>query len=243
MASGYSLPAAAIPIHHHHSSEHVHHHSHSLSQSPPIQNSFPPSLSTKIDESKPLGASLGSSRRQSLGHRHSRTHDGNHSSYRANSNHPLANRPNLPTIPSSADISSTNGHWRTGSTAGGKPLIAPTHGSFDAAAMYQPPETQSHSHDDHDHDHDHHDHGHSHDHSGHGHEIERSKFTAMLLPYTSKYPLLHAIMTDKDSRRIFYFMLYVFSIYTPRRRSIHANRIPVSASISPSWQSKPSTAT
>jgi hypothetical protein len=30
----------------------------------------------------------------------------------------------------------------------------------------------------------------------------------MLLPYTAKYPLIHAIMTEKDSRRIFYFMGY-----------------------------------
>jgi zinc transporter 5/7 len=87
-------------------------------------------------------------------------------------------------------------------------LITPKHGSFDAAAMYQPPETQSHSHHDHTHGHDH-DHGDAHDHHGHDHTAERSKFTALLLPYTSRYPLLHAIMTDKDSRRIFYFMSYV----------------------------------
>lgn len=210
MASAYSLPTTAIPTHHHHSSEHVHHHSHSLPQSPPIQSSFPPSIPAKTDEPRPLGTSLGSSRRQSLGHRHSHTHDGKHSMHRAN----LASRPNLQTIPSSADIPSTNGHWRTGSTAGGKPLITPTHGSFDAAAMYQPPETQSHSHHDHTHGHDH-DHGDAHDHHGHDHTAERSKFTALLLPYTSRYPLLHAIMTDKDSRRIFYFMSYVPYADTP----------------------------
>lgn len=38
---------------------------------------------------------------------------------------------------------------------------------------------------------------------------ERSFFTNALLPYTAKYPLIHAIMTEKDSRRIFYFMTYV----------------------------------
>lgn len=204
MTSAYSLPTAAIPKHYHRSSEHLHHHSHGLSQSPPVQSSFSHSISTTDDGKRPLAASLGSSRRQSVGHRHSHTRDGNHSSSpRADSS-----RPNLPTIPSSADIPSTNGHWRTGSTAGGKPLITPTNASFDAAAMYQPPETQSHPHSHHDHGHDH---GHDHTHGHHDHDNAggRSKFTAMLLPYTSRYPLLHAIMTDKDSRRIFYFMSYV----------------------------------
>ncbi|KAB5576378.1 cation efflux family-domain-containing protein [Coniochaeta sp. 2T2.1] len=211
MASAYSLPTAAIPTHHHHSSEHLHHHhSHSsLSQSPP-KLSFPP---PKIDENRPLGPSLGSSRRQSPGHRHSHTHDG----HRANSLQP---RPTLPTIPSSAEIPNDGGHWRKGSTAGGRPLITPTHASFDAAAMYQPPDAQSDGHHHHDHDHDHshdHDHGHhghahAHDHS-HGKDptAARSRFTVLLLPYTSKYPLLHAVMTDKDSRRIFYFMSLNFS--------------------------------
>ncbi|OIW32603.1 hypothetical protein CONLIGDRAFT_572710 [Coniochaeta ligniaria NRRL 30616] len=211
MDSAYSLPTAAIPTHHHHHSEHLHHHSHTHSHSPPSLSSFPPSISGKPDENRPIGASLGSSRRQSLGHRHSHTHD----SYRANSNQPLATRPHLPTIPSSAEIPSVDGHWRTGSTAGGRPLITPTHGSFDAAAMYQPPEAQSHTHHDHDHGHEHdHNHDHAHDHHDHDHTAERSAFTALLLPYTSRYPLLHAIMTDKDSRRIFYFMSLNFSFMT-----------------------------
>jgi zinc transporter 5/7 len=209
MASAYSLPTAAIPTHHHHSSsEHIHHHSQGLSQSPPSLSSFTPSIPAKGDENRPLGPSLGSSRRQSLGHRHNHTRDGSHSSQRANSNQPLASRPNLPTIPSSATIPSGDGHWRTGSTAGGKPLITPTHGSFDAAAMYEPPGAQSHTHHDHDHDHGH-DHAHEHGHHSHDQTAVRSKFTTLLLPYTSRYPLLHAIMTDKDSRRIFYFMSYV----------------------------------
>jgi zinc transporter 5/7 len=29
----------------------------------------------------------------------------------------------------------------------------------------------------------------------------------MLLPYTARFPLIHAIVTEKDSRRIFYFMM------------------------------------
>ncbi|KAK2074235.1 hypothetical protein P8C59_008456 [Phyllachora maydis] len=45
----------------------------------------------------------------------------------------------------------------------------------------------------------------------HDHSAERSRFTSLLLPYTSRWPLLHAIMTEKDSRRIFYFMMLNFS--------------------------------
>ncbi len=51
-------------------------------------------------------------------------------------------------------------------------------------------------------------HGHKHDDHHHSHGVGYSKFTALLLPYTSRWPLIHAIMTEKDSRRIFYFMGY-----------------------------------
>ncbi|RFU27040.1 hypothetical protein B7463_g9313, partial [Scytalidium lignicola] len=89
-----------------------------------------------------------------------------------------------------------------------------------------------HEHHDHDHDHDHHGHDHTHvhnhddchdhahdhkhDHSSHIHVhhddhsgslIEtRSRFTSFLLPHVQQWPLFHIILTDKDSRRIFYFM-------------------------------------
>lgn len=180
MASSYALPTAAIPSHHHHSSEHLHEHlhghSHSLSQSPP-------SLSASFPGSRPL-KSAGD--RPGHSHRHSHAHDHNHSHSRPNIPAPLSN----------------GGHWRTGSTAGGKPLITPTHASFDANGTYQaPPESDAHDHH-HKHDHDHHDHVKS---------VEKSKFTGFLLPYTAKWPLLHTVMTEKDSRRIFYFMAYVVS--------------------------------
>lgn len=60
-----------------------------------------------------------------------------------------------------------------------------------------------------------HDHGHGgdghHHHHHHAQGPSYSTFTALLLPYTSKWPLIHAIMTEKDSRRIFYFMGVNFS--------------------------------
>ena len=61
----------------------------------------------------------------------------------------------------------------------------------------------------------HHSHGHSH---GHGHHQEHkhadhhahpSWISTYLLKKTEKSPLLHSILLEKDSRRIFYFMLWV----------------------------------
>jgi solute carrier family 30 (zinc transporter), member 5/7 len=50
-----------------------------------------------------------------------------------------------------------------------------------------------------------HDHGH-HPHK-HNHSTEpRSKFTNLLLPLVLRWSLVHTIMAEKDSRRIFYFM-------------------------------------
>ena len=51
----------------------------------------------------------------------------------------------------------------------------------------------------------HHHHHHSHSHS-HGHP---SKVTKMILHACEDYPLLHSILKESDSRRIFYFMTYV----------------------------------
>ncbi|KAK1771554.1 cation efflux family-domain-containing protein [Phialemonium atrogriseum] len=171
MTSTYSLPAAAIPSHHHHSSDHIH--SHSRSQA--SLGSLHGSRSRKTSEP----ASNGSA---NMLHDHSHSCEHNHSQYRANSNHPLVTRPNLP--PPLA-----NGHWKTDSTAGGKPLITPSNASFDAAGAYQPPPASDPQRD---------------------RSLERSRFTSLLLPYTSRWPLLHAIVAEKDSRRIFYFMTLNF---------------------------------
>lgn len=34
----------------------------------------------------------------------------------------------------------------------------------------------------------------------------------MLLPYCVRFPIIHAIVIEKDSRRIFYFMMYAQAI-------------------------------
>jgi solute carrier family 30 (zinc transporter), member 5/7 len=71
--------------------------------------------------------------------------------------------------------------------------MTPTGATF--AAAYMPPDLSAHKHD---HSHDH---SHDHDHGG-----KRSFLTKFLLQYTSNQAIFHAILSDKDSRRIFYFM-------------------------------------
>lgn len=56
--------------------------------------------------------------------------------------------------------------------------------------------------------HSHNHHSHHHHHHSHSH-TEPSKVTKMVLRLCESYPLLHSIVKENDSRRIFYFMLYV----------------------------------
>jgi zinc transporter 5/7 len=72
-----------------------------------------------------------------------------------------------------------------------------------------PPHNHNHNHHDHHHD-QHHDHGHS-----HANVVTvqpRSRITNFILPFVLRWPLLHTIMADKDSRRIFYFMRWAASL-------------------------------
>lgn len=175
----YALPTTTIPQHHHHVSDHGCAHSHSHS------HSHTSSL-TSLSPSRSRKDS-----RASGAHSHMRNQqrDGNHSHHRANS-----------AVPMPLNLSSA--HWRTESTPGGKQVVTPTALSFDAASVYEPPapaRPRAHSHS----------HSHPHDHHHHDHSAQRSKFTSLLLHYTSRWPLLHAVLTEKDSRRIFYFMRFV----------------------------------
>ncbi|KAK4234548.1 cation efflux family-domain-containing protein [Achaetomium macrosporum] len=162
---------------------HHHHHgsdtvfSHSHSHSHSSSlSSLSPSRNRK--ESRPNGA-----------HSHARSnqHDDNHSHYRTNTNLPM--QINVPP-PLAAST-----QWKIESTSGGKTLVSPTAASFDAAGVYEPPvapRSRSHSH--------------SHHHHHDRHSTPRSRFTELLCSYTSGWPLLHTVLIEKDSRRIFYFM-------------------------------------
>ena len=55
----------------------------------------------------------------------------------------------------------------------------------------------------------HHHHHHHHDTASTYDHEDYSKFTGMLLRATTPFPLLHSILVEKDSRRIFYFMRYI----------------------------------
>lgn len=57
-----------------------------------------------------------------------------------------------------------------------------------------------------------HAHAHSHAHDG---SAEKSFLTRFILDSSTGWPLLHAIVVEKDSRRIFYFMWYVPSSPAP----------------------------
>ncbi|KAI0907285.1 cation efflux protein [Ustulina deusta] len=200
MASSYALPQAPLPHSHspHSSIDHIHSHSQST-----------PSFSHSRSRSSLSNASSmrSHSHNQTHGHGHSHSHSRsqenieedvqshtrqNASQYRANSFIPLQRRENRPS-----------------------PLRQNTED------LPSPGETKvevtSHNHT-HSHDDGHHDHGHGHVHHNHephhDHSHEFSRFTGLLLPCTSRWPLVHAIMTDKDSRRIFYFMGVNFSFMT-----------------------------
>lgn len=85
---------------------------------------------------------------------------------------------------------STNQGFVSSSTRGGKHVLTPSQASFDIK-YDAPAQGVTHVHD-------------------HGSSAERSRFTNLILPFTAKWPLLHAIVTEKDSRRIFYFMRYAY---------------------------------
>ena len=185
MASAYALPKAAIPQHHHHSSEHAHSHNHSHSHSH--------SHSHTLSQSPPTRGHFGSSRSflnehrdMDRSHSRGRASDPSQLPYKASSTHPTQGRTSL--VPSLApsgydDVKADN-------ILNPRTLSVPANEAFEVERKYDAP---SHS-------------GpHHHDHS-HGEPRPSSKFTKFLLPYTSKWPLLHAVMTERDSRRIFYFM-------------------------------------
>ncbi|KAK0643227.1 cation efflux family-domain-containing protein [Cercophora newfieldiana] len=187
--SSYALPTSAIPQHH--GAGHMHAHSHSDAHS----HASSPSLSSLQSSASRRGRRTSGGHSHSRGpshedhdhdhcHEHEHDHDHDHDHHKPNTTRPVQPRPHLP--PPLAPSS----HWRTGSTAGGKPLVTPVSASFDAAGEYQPPSAAN-----------------PHAHAGHANTAERSMFTKLILPYTERWTLIHAVLVDKDSRRIFYFAM------------------------------------
>lgn len=180
MSSSYALPASAMTHGHNHGHGHLHSHSHSPGRQ--YSANTPRSL-----KSERLNGSLHSHSisESYLEPEHPHSHHHNHSHQRERSSSPY-----LPTPPNS----------------NGLPPIAAfekqTYQAYEAspalsqASLYEPPS----NHVPHDHSH----HGHTHNHIPPAEP--RSRFTNFLLPFVLRWPLLHTILAEKDSRRIFYFM-------------------------------------
>ncbi|KAI1660695.1 cation efflux protein [Daldinia decipiens] len=194
MASSYALPQPPLPHNHGHSHSHSHPHS---------PSSFSHSRSTRSLQAYPQGQGLRADFNHSHDHdhdhdhghehEHGHNHDHDHShdhidpdaqvharqnmtQYRANSFVPLQRRENRPS-PLRPNTEELPNPEKNDM------MDAPKTPSYRAPTATV-----------------------IHDHAHGGHEATYSKFTALLLPFTSKWPLIHAIMTEKDSRRIFYFM-------------------------------------
>ncbi len=192
----YGLTAAALP---HSRDEHRHghmqaHHSNSPSQGSSTIGSLGHSW-TPPRPGKPNGAAHHHhGHGHGHGHEHEHEHEAhNHTHYRANSSHPVQPRHHLPPPP----LLPGNNGWTTTVTPGGKAVITPTPATTTTWEKgYEAPAPSTFP---------------LHDHGAQG----RSRLTNLLLPLTARYPLLHAIVAEKDSRRIFYFMTYV--MVGPRR--------------------------
>lgn len=182
MMASSTFVLSGATMSHSHNRGHGHGHKHSRSRSPAPLGTL--NRSFKFEVSSPASPPKHTHHHDHgplddtpHSHDHHDHHDHNHDPFPHRS--PMQARDNTP-----SPLSAVNG-WKRSSTSGGKPLVTPTNASFSGhytapAAKTTPP--------------------------AHDHSAERSRFTKMLLPHTAKWPMLHAIMTEKDSRRIFYFM-------------------------------------
>ncbi|KAF7931934.1 uncharacterized protein EAE97_008955 [Botrytis byssoidea] len=196
MASSYALPASAITNSHH---GHGHGHSHSHSSSHSSRSS-----QYSASRSRPLNQSISSLHSHS--HDHSETlHEHEHEHEHENEN----NHGHSHSHSHSHGHAHNHSHDNSTSYLPSPPYseATPMSANFEKGSFgtYEPPMNDVHVDTHHHHDHDHHNHS-------HGTTTEtKSRFTSLILPYASKWPLLHAILASKDSRRIFYFMSLNFA--------------------------------
>jgi zinc transporter 5/7 len=200
MASTYALPVSAMP--HSHGHGHVHSNSHTRSFSP-----------------SKLGPGGQKTANTSRAPRQERSNGGLHShaySEFSGSNQERTQNSELVRTNISLPLQTENNNFTLGGVYGEqRPYeFPPAYSQPDGYEADQAPASKI-QHDHGDHDHSHHDHAH-HDHATHSHSHgaaeKRSRFTRMILPYTEGWTLLHSIVKEKDSRRIFYFMRCVSQI-------------------------------
>ncbi|KJZ79256.1 hypothetical protein HIM_01407 [Hirsutella minnesotensis 3608] len=197
MASPFALPSSALP--------HAHQqHLHSIPRSPSSLHAWRASMSR---ESLPVHHE-DEARATDRAHTHSHSLSPNRmaTAHASNSSAAL-----LRDKPPPASLDTLDG-WTQERTAGGKFVLTPAPGTH--STPYTPPRQHHHQH--HHHRHDGHPlrQSHSHD-DAHTHPIGDDKatpsaFTLALLPFAAKFPILRAILLEKDSRRIFYFMTINF---------------------------------
>jgi zinc transporter 5/7 len=181
MASSYALPASAMTHGHNHHG-HGHGHLHSHSHSPGRQYSLKPERSNGSLHSHSQSESH-------LEPEHAHSHHHNHSHSREPS--PLRYLPTLPNsngLPPAAFEKQTHQPYELSPALSEVTTDEPP---LNAANVVS---------------HDHKHHGHSHNHNHTPPAEPRSRFTKFLLPLMLRWPLLHTILAEKDSRRIFYFM-------------------------------------
>jgi zinc transporter 5/7 len=180
MASSYALPASAMT--HSHGHGHLHAHSHSPSRQ------YSANTPRSLRQERSNGSLHSHSQSEPhLDHDHSHSHRHAHSRERSPS-------PYLPTPPNSNGIPPIAAFEKQIY----EPSPAPSQlGTFEPhlnSVNVIP---------------------HEHDHHSHAHpppppvEQPRSKITSFILPFVLRWPLLHTILAEKDSRRIFYFMRQV----------------------------------
>ncbi|KAM3509882.1 hypothetical protein MY10362_000325 [Beauveria mimosiformis] len=188
MAAPYILPSSALPHAH---QKHMHSHSQSQSSLSAWRAGSTENLAPAIEEHQDE-----TSNDHTHSHTHTHTHSHSHShAHHARSGSHVSNRGAALTRdrPRPASLDVMDG-WTHEKTMSGKSIIAHD-GELTSATPYSPPRQM---------------HNTSHT-LPYDANAERSMFTAALLPYTAKFPIIHAIMTEKDSRRIFYFMILNFS--------------------------------
>ncbi|CAG8960775.1 hypothetical protein HYFRA_00002312 [Hymenoscyphus fraxineus] len=205
MASSYALPASTLTSHSHHGHGHLHSHSHSHShsQSSSANRSYPsnsPNNPKTQRSNGSLHSHMHSSSESSANHNHE--HELTKSNNSAhNHNHNYDRIPSLPTPPNSSGLASQSGPLEKRKLEYSPPAQANT---------YEPPSNNVNMMP-HSHDHHHHHDSHIHTHGTAKAIDPRSRFTSLVLPYIHRWPLLHTIMAEKDSRRIFYFMSLNFA--------------------------------
>jgi zinc transporter 5/7 len=220
MASTYALPVSAMQ------------HSHSHSSHSPSKLGLPANASRTLRQERSSGSLHGHSRSDAPYDYKTMENPYQPDRFRAQSELPTP--PLTSALPASPwRESHSHGHSHGHSHSPSPPRShSHDHGHDHSHGHSQSP-SRSHSHDHghdhhghHDHDHDHaHAHSHSHGHSdltrlnlgspkfeAHAHDHSNStqekpsRFTSLILPQSEKWPLLHSILIEKDSRRIFYFM-------------------------------------